>query len=225
MNYFGYIYVGFKKMAEFKKFGMTTDSFRIIDYFSATNIEQPDFEIFAEKSTNANEQTHLDFIQQLINKCQNAVLVIVNMFDFSTDETTFATIYESCWKTNVSLRILDTPWFSIDFLKKNDVSCSAALSMIYEFYKHDRYKNESIKSAQLQIRKVHLSAVSHNRGRRLTTKKEIASKSEIIQLSRDFNGHLADDEVIKEIGISRNTFYKYKREIRSELQKMQIDKK
>lgn len=118
MKYNGYIFVGFKKMADFQKYGITTDSFRIIDYFSSINIADSNFEIFAEKSTNENEKNHLMFIQQLITKCQNTVLVIVDMYDFSTDENVFATIYETCWETDVDLRILQSPWFNIGFLKK-----------------------------------------------------------------------------------------------------------
>lgn len=224
MKYNGYIFVGFKKMADFQKYGITTDSFRIIDYFSSINIADSNFEIFAEKSTNENEKNHLMFIQQLITKCQNTVLVIVDMYDFSTDENVFATIYETCWETDVDLRILQSPWFNIGFLKKNNVSCSAAVSMIKEFYTYNRFKVESIKSAQNQVRKIHLSGTSHNKGCKLMTKKGIAAKSSIVQLSRDFSGHLTDEEVIKEIGVSRNSYYKYKREIRSELQKMQIKK-
>ena len=55
------------------------------------------------------------------------------------------------------------------------------------------------------------------KGTKLTTKKSIAAKETIKKHSKDFNGTLADEDVIKLAGISRNSFYKYKREIRAEI--------
>ena len=51
-------------------------------------------------------------------------------------------------------------------------------------------------------------------GRKLHVKKAAAAKELILKHSRDFNGTLADTDCIKLIGIARNTYYKYKRELR-----------
>ena len=55
------------------------------------------------------------------------------------------------------------------------------------------------------------------KGTKLTTKKSIAAKEAIKKYSKDFSGSLADADVIKLAGISRNSYYKYKREIRMEI--------
>ena len=55
------------------------------------------------------------------------------------------------------------------------------------------------------------------KGTKLTTKKSIAAKEIIKKHSIDFEGSLEDAECIKLCGCSRNTFYKYKREIREEM--------
>lgn len=55
------------------------------------------------------------------------------------------------------------------------------------------------------------------KGAKLTTKKSIAAKEIIKKHSKDFNGTLCDADVITLAGISRNSFYKYKRELRSEM--------
>ena len=39
----------------------------------------------------------------------------------------------------------------------------------------------------------------------------------VIKHSKDFNGTLSDGDCIKLIGISRNTYYKYKRELKVHL--------
>lgn len=53
-------------------------------------------------------------------------------------------------------------------------------------------------------------------GAKLTTKKSIAAKAIIMKHSKDFNGSLSDAEVMKLAGLARNTYYKYKRELKTE---------
>lgn len=45
----------------------------------------------------------------------------------------------------------------------------------------------------------------------------IKTKEVINKHSKDFNGTLSDVDCIKLTGLSRNTYYKYKKEIRLEL--------
>ncbi len=53
-------------------------------------------------------------------------------------------------------------------------------------------------------------------GRKLNVKKATSAKEQIMKYSRTFNGTLSDAECLKLIRISRNSFYKYKREMLSE---------
>ena len=53
-------------------------------------------------------------------------------------------------------------------------------------------------------------------GAKLTTKKSITAKEVIKKHSKDFNGTLADADVMTLTGLSRNTYYKYKRELKEE---------
>ena len=55
-------------------------------------------------------------------------------------------------------------------------------------------------------------------GKKLTTKKSVAAKAVIRQHSKAFGGSLDDPECMKLAGVSRNSFYKYKREILEELE-------
>lgn len=59
--------------------------------------------------------------------------------------------------------------------------------------------------------------VGQPKGSKLTTKKSIAAKEIIKKHSKDFDGTLEDADVIKLAEISRNSFYKYKKEIREEM--------
>lgn len=55
------------------------------------------------------------------------------------------------------------------------------------------------------------------KGSRLTTKKSKAMKPLIKKISKAFDGNMCDREIIDILAISRNTFYKYKNELFSEL--------
>ena len=59
--------------------------------------------------------------------------------------------------------------------------------------------------------------VGQPKGSKLTTNKSIAAKEIIKKHSKDFDGTLEDADVIKLAEISRNSFYKYKKEIREEM--------
>lgn len=74
---------------------------------------------------------------------------------------------------------------------------------------HQRTK-EGIETARLNGKQI--GGVT---GKKLTTKKSITAKQQIQKYSKDFDGSLADAEVMKLTGLARNTYYKYKRELRN----------
>lgn len=53
-------------------------------------------------------------------------------------------------------------------------------------------------------------------GTKVVTKKSIAAKKAIRKYSKDFDGTLCDADVITLTGISRNTYYRYKTQLRAE---------
>lgn len=59
--------------------------------------------------------------------------------------------------------------------------------------------------------------VGQPKGAKLITKKSVAAKEIIKKHSKDFDGTLEDTDVIKLAEISRNSFYKYKKELREVL--------
>ena len=69
--------------------------------------------------------------------------------------------------------------------------------------------SEGIKTAKLNGKQIGRVA-----GKKYTTKKEKEAKEIILKNSKDFNGTNTDSEVIKIAGISRNSYYKYKAELK-----------
>lgn len=70
--------------------------------------------------------------------------------------------------------------------------------------------SEGIKTAKLNGKQI-----GRIKGNKYTTKKETAAKEIILKNSKDFNGTNTDSEVIKIAGISRNSYYKYKAELKA----------
>ena len=75
---------------------------------------------------------------------------------------------------------------------------------------HQRTK-EGIETARLNGKQI-----GQKPGAKLVTKKSIAAKEEIRKHSKDFGGSLNDVDCMKLTGLARNTYYKYKRELKSE---------
>lgn len=71
---------------------------------------------------------------------------------------------------------------------------------------------EGLETARLNGKQIGLKA-----GTKLVTKKSIEAKEKIRQHSVDFGGSLGDQDLMDLCKLSRNTFYKYKRELREEL--------
>lgn len=74
---------------------------------------------------------------------------------------------------------------------------------------HQRTK-EGIETARLNGKQIGLP-----KGSRLVTKKSLAAKELIQKYSKDFNGVLSDAETMKLSGVSHNTYFKYKKELKA----------
>ena len=73
---------------------------------------------------------------------------------------------------------------------------------------HQRTK-EGIETARLNGKQI-----GQKQGTKLTTKKSVKAKEQILKHSKDFSGTLTDTDCMKLIGLARNTFYKYKKELK-----------
>ena len=77
---------------------------------------------------------------------------------------------------------------------------------------HQRTK-EGIETARLNGKQI-----GQKQGVKLITKKSIESKKIIQKHCKEFDGVLSDVDCMKLTGLARNTYYKYKREVKEELQ-------
>lgn len=98
--------------------------------------------------------------------------------------------------------------YTIDIAKEQiEIAFQTAQSEVD--YLHQR-TSEGVKRAQMAGKQV-----GRAKGSTIKTKKSIEAKKQIRKHSRDFNGTLSDVDCIKLIGIARNTYFKYKRELKA----------
>ena len=77
---------------------------------------------------------------------------------------------------------------------------------------HQRTK-EGIETARLNGKQI-----GQKQGAKLITKKSIEAKKQIFKHCKDFDGSLSDIDCMKLTGLARNTYYKYKKELKKERQ-------
>ncbi|SEM67710.1 Site-specific DNA recombinase [Butyrivibrio sp. ob235] len=75
---------------------------------------------------------------------------------------------------------------------------------------HQKTK-EGIETARLNGKQI-----GQIKGAKLNVKKAVKAKEDIRKYSKDFDGTLNDVECMKLVGVSRNSFYKYKSELKAE---------
>ena len=87
---------------------------------------------------------------------------------------------------------------------------------LIHFGKNKNINHSEVTKVGQQIAILKGKQIGGVKGVKLTTKKSIIAKEQIKKYSKDFDGTLKDVEVMKIIGIARNTYYKYKKELMSE---------
>ena len=199
----------------------------------------PDAHIVQEIYTGTKFQgrKELDKILKIIKPNDTIVFDSVSRMSRNAEEG--YTLYEELFNRGITLVFLKEPHINTDTYKKA-ISGSVAMTGTNADYilegvnkfllalakeqiqlafeqaqkevddLHQRTK-EGIETARLNGKQI-----GGIKGKTLTTKKSIEKKAEILKHSVDFGGTLKDSDCMKLTGLARNTFYKYKRELKEE---------
>lgn len=88
------------------------------------------------------------------------------------------------------------------------------ITRTFEKYEKRQLKLKAKISDALKIKKKQGIALGRKKGSKIETKKSKEMKEKIEILSRDFNGTLTDSQLIEVLKIGRNTYFKYKKEMK-----------
>lgn len=168
-------------------------------------LHENDCVVFDEVSRmSRNAEEGFQVYQELYNKGIN--LIFLKESTLNTDNFR-KTVQVAMTGTDVDL-ILDGVNKYLMVLAENQIKSAFETAEHEVDFLHKR-TSEGVKRAQAAGKRV-----GTEKGRKLTTKKSIESKAVILRHSKDFGGSLNDIELMKMLGLSRNSFYKYKRELK-----------
>lgn len=191
-------------------------------------------EVFTRTSLNRKEW------QKLFNKSKNGDTIVfdsVSRMSGNAEEGFQA--YEELYYRGVELVFLKEPHINTSTYKKaleNNITLTgtsvdyileginkylmalAKEQIILAFEQSEKEVNDLHQRTKegLETARINGKQIGQLKGAKLTTKKSLIAKEIIKKHSIDFAGSLEDSEVIKLAGISRNSFYKYKRELKEE---------
>lgn len=201
--------------------------------------EYPDAIILKEEFTGTKVNRPL-FINLLKKVCKGDTIIFDSVSRMSRNADDGFKLYEKLFNKGVELIFLKEPHINTSTYKKaltNNIELTGTkvdlilkginaylLDLAKEQIKiafdqaekevsdlHQRTK-EGIETARLNGKQI-----GNIKGIKLITKKSIDSKEKIQKYSKTFGGTLKDVEVMKLIGVSRNSYYKYKKELIKDL--------
>jgi len=166
-------------------------------------------------SRNADEGCEL--YEELFNKGVNLVFLKESYID--TD------IYKKAMENQIQIELNTGNKATDDFVNGilqvlNKYTIELAKEQIKKAFQQSEKEVQDLHmrtSEGLLTAKLNGKQIGNVKGVKLTTKKSVKAKEVIQKHNKDFNGSLSDEECWKLAGISRNSFYKYKAEIRAEM--------
>ena len=181
-----------------------------------------------------------NLVKKEAEKSKTVMIVFDSVSRMSRNADEGFKVYQELFELGVTLEFLKEPHINTDTYRKAltvdikmtgtnaDILLKAVKEYLMELAK-EQIKiafNQAEKEVQdLHVRtsegiktaKLNGKQIGRIKGKTYTSKKEKISKEIILKNSRDFNGTNTDEEVIKICGISRNSYYKYKREIKNNI--------
>lgn len=173
-------------------------------------------------------------------------IVFDSVSRMSRDAESGAALYEQLYADGVTLIFLNEPQCNTEIYRKSaEESIPATGNEIADIYieatnkvlmilarrqiaiafeQAEKERLDICKRVKDGMRAAQIAAAEHGEakaygakpGVKLTTKKSLAAKEVIRQHSKDFDGSLSDADCLKLAGCSRNSYYKYKAELRAE---------
>lgn len=196
--------------------------------------------IIKEEYTGTTFQGREELDKLLKTVKQNDIIVFDSVSRMSRNADEGFQLYQELFEKGITLIFLKEPYINTETYKKAmqnqlELTGSAVDEILKGINKYlMKLAKEQIRLAFQQAEKevqdlrqrtkegivtarMNGKQIGQEKGAKLNVKKKPERKQLIKKYSKDFDGILTDKEVIKQIGIARNTYYKYKKELSEEL--------
>lgn len=207
--------------------------------------QYPDAYIIRETYTGTKLQGRKEFdkLYQLVcsGNCSGNMIIFDSVSRMSRDADEGFQIYQKLYKKGVSLVFLKEPYINTSVYKKalessmeltgtpidlilegiNKYFRELAKEQIYLAFQQAEKEVSDLRQRTregIETARLNGKQIGQKKGAKLTTKKSIEAKKKIQKYNRAFGGMLTNEETWRLIGITKTTFYKYKKELQDELQ-------
>lgn len=179
--------------------------------------------------------------QKLLNKVQSGDTIIFDSVSrMSRNASEGFELYKKLFADGVNLVFINEPYINTDVYKatrdalvpmtNTDVDLILAgvnqylmklaekqVELAFEQAQKERDDLSERTRQGLQTAKLNGKQLGRAKGTVVVTKKSDESKKKILKYSKAFGGDLSDKDLIKLLGIDKNTYYKYKKELKSKM--------
>ena len=193
-------------------------------------------EIFTGTKTTGRHE-----FQKLLNKVQSGDTIIFDSVSrMSRNAAEGFELYKKLFDDGVNLVFINEPYINTDVYKatrealvpmtNTDVDliltgvnqylmklAEKQVELAFEQAQKERDDLSERTRQGLQTAKLNGKQLGRAKGTVVVTKKSDESKKKILKYSKAFGGDLSDKDLIKLLGIDKNTYYKYKKELKSKM--------
>lgn len=193
-------------------------------------------EIFTGTKTTGRHE-----FQKLLNKVQSGDTIIFDSVSrMSRNASEGFELYKKLFGDGVNLVFINEPYINTDVYKatrdalvpmtNTDVDLILAgvnqylmklaekqVELAFEQAQKERDDLSERTKQGLQTAKLNGKQLGRAKGTVVVTKKSDESKKKILKYSKTFGGDLSDKDLIKLLEIDKNTYYKYKKELKSQI--------
>lgn len=193
-------------------------------------------EIFTGTKTTGRHE-----FQKLLNKVQSGDTIIFDSVSrMSRNAAEGFELYKKLFDDGVNLVFINEPYINTDVYKatrdalvpmtNTDVDliltgvnqylmklAEKQVELAFEQAQKERDDLSERTKQGLQTAKLNGKQLGRAKGTVVVTKKSDESKKKILKYSKTFGGDLSDKDLIKLLGIDKNTYYKYKKELKRQM--------
>ena len=192
----------------------------------------PQSEIIREVFTGTKFQGRREFEKLLKKLNAGDTIIFDSVSRMSRDAEEGFTMYEDLFSKGINLVFLKEPHINTETYKSalqggipttgTDIDCilegiNKYLLLLAKEQIRLAFEQSEKEVQDLRQRTKEGIQIGQASGSKLVTKKSIAAKEIILKHNKTFGGSLNDLETITQAGITRKTFYKYKKELLSEM--------
>ena len=173
-------------------------------------VKEGDTIVFDEISRmSRNEEEGFSLYQELYERGVNLVFLKEPHLNTET--------YKQALSNGVALTGTDVDVILEGVNKYLMILAKSQIKLAFERAEKEAKYNSVRTSEAMLVAKANGKRIGNSKGDKLVTKKSIATKEMIKKHSKDFLGTLTDKEVITLAKVSKNSYYKYKRELINEM--------